>query len=180
MAKKPKFTPAQIKEHIKKIQDAIEKQKAENRGEYFTSITPEGIKNKLKRVNSPMIISQGWSGAQAGGTIPYALGIHNPDSTVATRLFAHVWVGSGNIDPIVSTFLLNVDTNFPRLTQPAMNPFAGLVLPPGASATLSFALNVPAVIEPSNYMGNSCLMQLNFEEVIGKYLDRAVFVFPVL
>ncbi len=30
MAKKPKFTPAQIRNHVKKIQEVIEQQKREN------------------------------------------------------------------------------------------------------------------------------------------------------
>ena len=73
MAKRPKFTPTQIKQHIKKIQETIDKQKRENEGEHFTSVTPEEIEKKLKRVNSPMIVSQGWnstrrtSNSSAGG-----------------------------------------------------------------------------------------------------------------
>ena len=129
---KSKFTAAQIKEHIKRIQEVIEKQKLENKGEQFTVITPEEIEKKLKRVNSPMIVSQTgtWpSPTPAGGTLIYKLGIYNPDPTQAVWLFAHVWVGSGNVDPTVGTFLLNVDTRFPRLTQPA---FAGLTLAPVA------------------------------------------------
>jgi hypothetical protein len=98
------------------------------------TVTPEEIEKKLKRVNSPMIVSQGWSGTTPGGTFNYSLGIFNPDPTQASNLFAHVWVGSGNIDPTVGTFLLNVDTRFPRLTEP---PVFGLTLAPGASATLN-------------------------------------------
>jgi hypothetical protein len=45
MAKKPKLTPAQIRNHIKKIEDIIEKQKREHeyRGEVFKSPTREEI-----------------------------------------------------------------------------------------------------------------------------------------
>jgi hypothetical protein len=173
--KKTKFTPAQIKEHIKSIQKATEKHKLENKGEHFTAVTPEDIEKKLKRVNSPMIVSQGWSGTTQGGTFNYSLGLYNPDPTQAIWLFAHVWVGSGNIDPTVGTFLSNVDTRFPRLTEPA---FAGLTLAAGASATLNFTVKVPATVEKTNYLGNSCLMQFNWHD-IGKYLDRGVFVFAV-
>ena len=49
--------------------------------------------------------------------VNYNLGIWNPDPVQATSLFAHVWVGSGNIDPTVGTFLLNVDQRFPRRTR---------------------------------------------------------------
>jgi hypothetical protein len=175
MAKKPKFTSAQIKNHIKKIQEAIEKQKRENKSEHFMSITPKEIERKLKRVNSPMIVFEGWGPASPGGTVNYSLGIYNPDATQADSLFAHVWVGSGNVDPTIGTFLLNVDTRFPRLTQPA--PF-GLTLASGASATLNFTLKVPTAVESTNYIGESCLMRGGWFDT-GQYLDRALFVFEV-
>jgi hypothetical protein len=177
MAKKPKFTPAQIKNHVKKIQEVIEQQKRENQGEHFRSLTREEIENKLKRVNSPMITVQGWSDAHPGGSVYYLLGIYNPDATAAQSLFAHVWVGSGNVDPTVGTFLLNVDTHFPRLTQPAA---FGLTMAPGTGATLTFSLKVPTAVEKTNYFGQSCLMRFNFSFTdIGQYLDRGVFVFEV-
>jgi DNA-binding MltR family transcriptional regulator len=53
-----KFTEAQIKEHIQRIEKVVEKNRAENLGEHFTSVTPDEIQMKLKRVNSPMIVSQ--------------------------------------------------------------------------------------------------------------------------
>jgi hypothetical protein len=175
MGAKEEWTAAQIKEQIQKIQQVIEKHKHENKEEHFTSITPEAISKKLKRVKSPMIVSQGWGGTTPGGTVNYNLGIYNPDPTQAIWLFAHVWIGSGNVDPTVGTFLLNVDTRFPRLTLPK---FSGLTLAAGASATLSFALKVPSAVEKTNYLGNSCLMQFNWHDV-GTYLDRGIFVFEV-
>ena len=39
-------------------------------------------------------------------------------------------------------------------------------------------MKVPASVEKTNYLGCSCLMQFNWHDV-GKYLDRAVFVFTV-
>ena len=173
--KAKKFTASEVKSQVEKIQKEVEKHKRENKGEHFTSVTPEEIERKLKRVNSPMIVSQGWNSTTPGGTVNYNLGLFNPDPTLAVWLFAHVWVGSGNIDPVTGTFLLNVDPRFPRLTEPV---FDGLVLPAGASATLKFALKVPASIEKTNYIGNSCLMQFNWHDV-GAYLDRGVFVFAV-
>jgi hypothetical protein len=122
-----------------------------------------------------MIVSQGWNNTTLGGTVNYSLGHYNPDPTQAIWLFGHVWVGSGNVDPTVGTFLLNVDPRFPRLTQPA---FSGLTLAAGASATLTFALKVPSTVEKTNYLGNSSLMQFNWHDV-GTYLDRGVFVFAV-
>jgi hypothetical protein len=175
-SKQRKFTTAQIKEHIRNIQKAIEKHKRENKSEHFTAVTPEEIEKKLKRVNSPMIILQGWSNTTPGATFDYRLGIYNPDPELATRLFAHVWVGSGNVDPTVGTFLLNVDTRFPRLTEPA---FTGLAVAAGKMEMLNFTIKVPSTVEKkTNYIGNSCLMQFNFAD-IGTYLDRGVFVFAV-
>ncbi|HEV2842587.1 MAG TPA: hypothetical protein VGW39_14790 [Chthoniobacterales bacterium] len=174
-SKQAKFTTAQINEITRNIQKAVEKHKRENKGEHFTAVTPEEIGRKLKRVNSPMIVSQGWANTTPGGTCNYSVGIYNPDPTQASLLFVHVWVGSGNVDPTVGTFLLNVDTRFPRLAQP---PPIGLTLAPGASTTLTFALKVPSTVEKTSYIGNSCLMQLNWHDV-GKYLDRGVFVFAV-
>jgi hypothetical protein len=174
-SKQKKLTPAQIKKQTQKIQEAIDKHKRENREEHFTSLTPEEIGRKLKRVNSPMIVSQGWSPATPGGTFNYIVGIYNPDSTGAANLYVHVWVGSGNVDPILGTFLLNVDPRFPRLTQPA---FLGLLLASDADATLSFSITVPTTIEKTTYFGNSFLMQLNYQDV-GQYLDRGVFPFAV-
>jgi hypothetical protein len=175
MAEQKEWTAEQIKEQTKRIQEAIEKHKRENKEEHFTSITPEEIVHKLKRVKSPMIVSQSWGSAPPGGTVNYGVGIYNPDPTVAIWLFAHVWVGSGNADPTVGTFLLNVDPRFPRLTQPAPT---GLTLASNASATLNFALQVPTTAEETNYIGNSCLMRVNWHDV-GEYLDRGVFVFTV-
>jgi hypothetical protein len=172
---KKKWTTAQIKDHIQKIQKIVEKQKHEVKDEHFTGITPEQIEEKFKRVNSPMIVFQGWNSTTPGGTVNYSLGIYNPDPTTAIWLFAHVWVGAANVDPTTGTFLLNVDTRFPNLTEPA---FDGLTLTSGATATLRFSLKVPAGIEKTNYLGNSCLMQFNWHDV-GLYLDRGVFVFAV-
>lgn len=172
-----KWTAAEIKEQIQRIQKVIEQQKRlVKKGENFTAVTPEEIERKLKRVASPMIVSQAWTDSTApGGTISYNVGIYNPDPTEAIWMFAHVWVGSGNIDPIVGTFLLNVDTRFPRLTQPA---YYGLTLAAGASALLSFALRVPPTVEKTNYLGNSCLMQIKWH-YSGRYLDCGFFVFTV-
>jgi len=122
-----------------------------------------------------MIVSQGWNSTSPGGSVNYNLGIYNPDPTNAIWLFAHVWVGSGNVDPVTGTFLSNIDTRFPQLTEPK---FDGLKLAAGASATLCFTLNVPSTAQKTNYLGNSCLMAFTWHDV-GTYLDRGIFVFAV-
>src|SRR5262249_35561903 len=82
MARKPKFTRAQIKNHIKKIQDAMEKHKREHeqRGEHFRSLSPEEIEKKLKRVNSPILVGEGWSSTTPPGGTSTSL------STFITRM----------------------------------------------------------------------------------------------
>jgi len=176
-AKSRKWTTAQIKQQIQRIQQAIDKHRREHKEENFTSVTPEEIARKLKRVKSPIITGQSWTGStMPGGSINYTVGIFNPDPVQWKDLFAHVWIGSGNVDPTIGTFLGNVDARFPRLTEPKFN---GLVIAPGASATLSFVLKVPPSVEKTNYLGNSCLIQPNFQD-IGVYLDRGLFVFGVV
>lgn len=170
------WTPAQKKAQIEKIGKQVEKFKRENKLENFASITPEQIEEKFKRINSPMIVSEGWSGITTpGGNVTVNLYLHNPDPVAFNSLCAQVWVGSGNVDSDTGTFLLNVDTRFPRLTQSGSGGFS---LAPGGYLTLNFALAVPANVQKTGYMGNACLMQLNFLD-IGKYLDRSSFLFVV-
>lgn len=173
---KSKFTPSEIKKHTARILELTEQLKKNKKDENITTITAEEIDAKLKRVNSPMIVGQGWGSAAPGGTVNYSVTIYNPDPTTAIWTFAHVWVGSGNVDPVTGTFLLNVDTRFPRLTQP---DFAGMSIPSGGSVTQSFQIKIPATVEKTNYLGNTSLMQFNWHD-IGKYLDRSVFVFKVV
>jgi hypothetical protein len=172
---KRKWKSAEVVRHIQDIVKIIEEQKEGNKLEHFTAITEDEIEQKFSKVNSPMIISQGWSDTTQGGTVNYNLGIYNPDPTQVIWLFAHVWVGSGNVDPTIGSFLSNVDSRFPRLTEPR---FSGLSLNPGASTILNFSLAIPSTVHETNYIGNSCLMSFNWHDV-GTYLDRGVFVFNV-
>jgi hypothetical protein len=173
---KAKWTRAEIKKKIEIIQEEVEKQKRRvKKGENFIAVTPEDIERKLKRVNSPMVLSHRWSHkTPPGGTLDYDLHIFNPDPRWTHNVFAHVWVGSGNIDTTVGTFLLNVDQRFPRMTQPD----DGQSLAPNTSSVLKFNFEVPSTVEKSNYLLNSCLMQFNYFDV-GTYLDRGLIVFEV-
>lgn len=171
-----RLTPSQKKEQIEKIQKLVEKFRRENKLENFTAITPEQIEEKFKRVNSPMFVSQGWSGITTpGGTVTYNAYLHNPDPVAFNQLCLQLWVGSGNVDPNTGTFLLNVDTRFSRITHVGS---AGFSLPAGGNITITLTLPVPSNIPKTGYMGNSCLMQLNWMDV-GKYLDRGCFLFAV-
>jgi hypothetical protein len=175
-----KLTAAQIKVQTKKILEAIEQERRRYEGQKnvnFAALKPKDIERKLKRVKSPMLSWQAWSSsAPTGGTIKYNVGIWNPGPDQLTQnLYAHAWVGSGYVDPNVGTFLLNVDTRFPRLTEPA---FDGAKIGISSSLTISFELQVPTGVQPTNYLGNTCVMQLNFR-FAGVYLDRGVWPFTV-
>lgn len=172
-----KLSAKEIKEHTKTVQELIDKQKRENKLQHFVALKPEEIEAKLKRVNSPFFMSGGWSDGTVGGTIFHSVIIYNPDPYSASDLYVHCWVGSGNIDPTVGTFLSNVDARFPRLTEPRP-PIYGVTLAPGANVTLQFSFKVPTTVEKTRYLGNSCLMRLNYLDA-GMYLDRFVFPFNV-
>jgi hypothetical protein len=175
-----KLTAAQIKVQTKKILEAIEKEKRRVEGQKnlnFAALEPKDIERKLKRAKSPMIVFESWTNqAQPGGTIDYDVTIWNPDPSPAVQLNAHVWVGSGNVDPVLGTFLLNVDTRFPRLTEPN---WAGVSVNPSSQQTISFVLQVPMGVETTNYLGNTCLMQVSRQLDVGVYLERAAWIFTV-
>ena len=153
-----------------------QRQEAERQGLNFIAPTAEQLKKKLAATQSPMIVGQAWNGSvSAPGTIPYTVGIHNPDPVQWFNLFAHVFVGPATIVRDVGHAVLAVDTQFPRLTMP---PVFGLTLAPGESQSLSFTITVPGDVERSNYLGNTFLFQSRWHEV-GQYLDRSHFVFEV-
>lgn len=174
---KKTLTDEEKNQHIKKTVEEIEKQKKNvKKGDNFTAPTEEQLRKKFERIDSPYIYFQSWSGAAPGGTVNYTIGVTNPDPTQAIWIFAHVFVGSGNVVSSTGEFLLNVDARFPRLTQP---DFAGLTLASGAWATLTFSIQIPSSIDhPANYIGNTALFQLNWHDV-GTFLDRSVFVIKV-
>jgi len=172
-------SPADIKKAWQKLEPELARQRAERerQGETFTSITREEFEAKLKRVNSPMIVSQSWNNfAPPGGTINYSVGVLNPDPITWNSLAVSVSIGNRN--PIVSNdqFLTSFDARFPTYAKPAT---LGFSLAPGASATQSFQVKIPAGVEKTGYFGNSALLQIEFHDV-GKYLDRACFFFDVV
>jgi hypothetical protein len=177
-SKKPKFTAAQIKEQIKRIQSEIEKQKKiAKKDSIFIAPTPEEIEEKLKRVNSPIFYFANWIATVGlGGTFQYRVGIFNPDPTPVSWLYVHVWFGSGNIDRNIGTFLLNVDTRFPRLTEPDA---LGFTLAPSTAIQVTFNITIPTTVEKTMYIGNSCLMKLDMLD-IGTYYDRGSFGITVI
>jgi hypothetical protein len=174
-AKKP-FTAEEKTKHIKTIQEEVEKQKKKVRkGENFASATEEQLKEKLGRVNSPMIVWESWGSAAPGGTFTYNVGAYNPDPVVQNGLVCYFFVGPGNPISDLASFMLNADARFPKLAQ---TPPFGFSLNPGETKTISFTVKVPTSAEPGGYLGNSVLFFSNSFDV-GTYLDRATFVFQV-
>jgi hypothetical protein len=177
-AKTPR-SPVDIKKAWQKLEPELAKHKRERegQGETFTSITRAEFEAKMKRVNSPMIVSQGWSNtAPPGGTINYSVGIANPDPTGWSNLAVSVSIGNRN--PIASDdeFLTAFDARFPTYAKPAT---VGFSLAPGAFTTQSFQVTIPTGVEKTGYFGNSVLLQISFHDV-GQYLDRGCFFFDVV
>lgn len=187
-----KLTAAKVKEQTQKILEEIEKsnQRARSKDTNVKQIRAEDAEKKLKQADAPFIYGIDWSSeAPPGGVIRVRPSIWNPTHPdLALHIYVHLWVGSGNIDPVVGTFLLNVDARFPRLTEPRFTGLRPGMTPPDFSSsspnvmTLDFNIRIPAAIEASNYIGNLCLMQLGGVGSIdpGMLLDRDQFVFNVL
>lgn len=157
------------------------------RGETFTAMTVEEATSRLAN-SDPSIGGFGWSlSAPPGGVVIGRAVIIFPEPTAVpaeSNLYLHVWVGSGNVDPDLGSFLRNVDPRFPRLSEPRVPG-----LRPGLSqvpefpahpdtALLAFELRVPFEVEQTVYLGNMCLMQRSPYSV-GAVLGRASFAFRV-
>jgi hypothetical protein len=179
------MTIALRREKTNAILASIEQHREASRqnGQQVTTVATADLEKNLSAKQVPSLGMFSWPKATApGGRLELAVFVLNPESNPAPNIYVHVWVGSGNVDPTVGTFLLNIDTRFPRLTRPE-NP--GLVdgdphpfpLSPGLKR-LNFSFAVPPDIEESVYLGNICVMQLDGHG-IGKYLDRGVFQFSV-
>src|SRR5262245_65008055 len=82
-------TPADIRKAWHQLEQEIAKHKADSKDtrETYAAMTRAEFEAKLKRVNSPMIVSHGWTASAApGGTITYRLLIVNYDILPATSL----------------------------------------------------------------------------------------------
>jgi hypothetical protein len=185
-----KLTDVQVLERVKALQEGIEKNKEGDRRKNttFTQIRPEDVETRV-RASSPFFIGSSWdAAAPPGGIINLRTFISNPNHPeLATDIYVHVFVGCGNVDPVVGTFLMNVDARFPRLTRPgAFGLRPGMMAPetsgwPPDVMSLEFNLQIPSAIEETNYLGNICLIQLGGVASIeaGQLLARDRFVFSV-
>jgi hypothetical protein len=185
MADQEEGRPESAADHLQRqarqaraLMDELEKRRAEaeSEGLNFTAPTEDQLKKKLRSDRSPSIYYQSWSAtAPPGGVIAYSLGITNPDPTPWMWLFVHLFIGPANLASDVDEAVSAVDTRFPRLTLPS---FDGLQLAPGASQSLSFSIQVPSQIEPTEYFGTSFLFQSLWHDPTMN-LDRSFFVFEV-
>jgi hypothetical protein len=144
-----------VRRQVKAIGQLVDRLRRENRREQFRAITPAEAEQKLQRIDSPMIVAQGWDAAVAGSPQRYELTVYNPDPVRHESLFVFVLV------------------RFSELRQ-AMS--FGFALDGGAHATLSFNLDVPR--ERGEFAGNSFLLQLHPKDA-GRYLDCGTFPFRV-
>jgi hypothetical protein len=181
-----KPTPARLREHTKAFIVASDQVKADSdaRGHHFTALSQPTVAKRLADPETPFLGMIAWSKqTPPGARVDLSVFVFNSDTNPTPDIYIHVWVGSGNIDQNIGTFLLNVDPRFPRLTRPE---FPGLLVgdphpfplhPPGTKR-LNFSLAVPSSVEETVYIGNICLMQLGGHKV-GRYLGRAAFPFAV-
>lgn len=155
----------------------------------FNAPSLDDARERLRNATvDPFLGGCGWSlSAAPGGVVLGRVSVEFPRPEmvpVPSNVYVHVWVGSGNVDPTLGTFLLNVDDRFPRLTQPRVPG-----LQPGTSqvpelpvfpdrSLLAFELAVPPDVEPSVYLGNICLMR-RAPFGVGDVLGRASFAFRV-
>jgi hypothetical protein len=184
------LTDAQIMEQVKTIREAIEKNNERDRRKdaTFKQIRPEDVEKNV-RAGSPFFVASSWDGqAPPGGVINLRTFICNPNHPdLAVSIYVHVWVGTANIDPVVGTFLMNVDARFPRLTRPGPHVLRPGMMAPDTSGwppnvmSLEFNLKLPSEIEETNYLGNIWLLQLGGIASIdvGRLLARDSFVFSV-
>jgi hypothetical protein len=157
-------------------------------GHTFAALSLDDAKERLSGSADPFFGGFGWSlSAPPGGAITGRVSVNfpQPDAVPAeSNIYVHVWVGSGNVDPDISRFLLNVDARFPRLSEPkvpGLQPgFSQVPEIPvfGDRSLLSFQLQVPFDVEPSVYLGNMCLMRRS-SFAVGEVLGRAAFAFRV-
>jgi hypothetical protein len=152
-------------------------QESKGTGRTFLPITREEFDAKLKRVNSPMIVSQSWDdNAAPGGVINYTVGVLNPDPTAWDSLAVALSIGNRNAIAGRDLFYNNFDARFPTYAQGAP---IGFSLAPGESKAFSFAISVPNNIEKTGYLGNVVVQRLSFYDV-GTYFDRGCFFFEVI
>jgi hypothetical protein len=119
--------------------------------------------------HSPFISSISWNPVGArGSTISAAVGVVNPDPNtyLASELFAHAFWGPGNVLTDLDSFILSADPAFPRFAvgiQAAPNPplsFGSIDIP------------LPTAVAAGTYLTNWLLFLRN-PFGVGTFLERA-------
>lgn len=185
----PELTAEQIDIRAAEIIDAESDLRANGRdGQTFASLSLDEAKARLSSSADPFFGGFGWSlSAPPGGVIIGRVSVNFPQPEAIpaeSNIYVHVWIGSGNVDPDIGSFLMNVDPRFPRLAEPKVPGLRpGISQVPeipvfGDRSLLAFELQVPFNIEPSVYLGNMCLMRRSSFSV-GEVLGRASFAFRV-
>ena len=157
--------------------EEIQRRRSEAReqGRNFSAPTGAQVLDQLLSARSPFIFFLAWNTTSSPGTINLDVGIMNPDPVTQDSLEVYVFVGPAGLVADIGQALAVVDTRFQNLTEP---PFFGLTLGPSTTADLTFAVEVPNGIQPSNYMGNAFLFRdIGFG--IDDVLSRADFIFQV-
>jgi hypothetical protein len=165
--------------NVRSLLEWIERRRVEAREKDWNFVAPKATQliERLQRGNTPCFIGLQWSGSTGSpGTMQLSVDGFNPDPVAWSSLYVHVFTGPANLAGDVAPALALVDARFPRLTEPET---FGLYMDPGDSATLDFDIAVPAKIEPSNYLGNCFLPQVDAFAGAGDTLHRNVFVFEV-
>jgi hypothetical protein len=130
---------------------------AREQGRNFAAPTRDQILDRLQSAHSPFFIGVGWGfPTPSPGTFYLETDIFNPDPVDQDALFVHVFIGPAGLVADAGQALALVDARFPRLTEPG---WPGLALNPSGSAQLEFHIEIPAGIEPSNYLVNAFLFQ---------------------
>jgi hypothetical protein len=165
-----------LKEQIRRIEKGLEKhKKKKTKGMHFTSATREEIESKIG-ANDPWLSGLGFDDRTTpGGTVNIQVFIDNPGLAAALNLYVHVWIGSGIADPSGDTFVPNVDTRFPRLTEPH---FPGLFVNAQSDASLYFKMEIPATVERTHYFVCYCLVTFG-GWLPWKVFDRKMVVIEV-
>jgi hypothetical protein len=172
-------TAADITRAWQQLEKEVEKHRKEraDKREAYAAMTRAEFEAKLKRVHSPMIVSQGWSpSAPPGGTITYRLLLVNYDILPATNLALTVFVGNRNAIGSSDLFLSGWDTRFPTYAQRAPD---GFTMGSAGYGFFTFQVAVPAGVERTGHFGNCALQKIAFLDV-GTVLDRACFFFDVV
>src|SRR5215212_407207 len=147
---------------LPEIQRTIEAErtKAKKAKLAFVSVDEATLVAKLLRANSPIINWMSWNASlPQGGTLPFSVGVFNPDPVTRDSLFVWAFLGPGDmvVDPVRA--LLTTDTRFPRHQQPANS--SGLSLSANGSSSVSFQIKIPT-IDPGGYAIHGFLYQFNF------------------